>query len=119
MNCDIRSGHVNLKPTLRDYIEQQLDRSLGRIKDRISHVTIHVDDVNGPKGGADKRCHAEAHLRRSGTVLADCTAGDVRTAVHEAADRLATRVRKQLGRQRDIRRHRNGKHEYPTAAEPA
>ena len=105
MRCDIRSGHVNLKSTLRDYIEQRLDRSLGRIQDRISHVTIRLDDVNGPKGGADMRCHAEAHLARSGLVFADVIAGDVRTAVDEAADRLAIRVRKQIGRQRDIRRH--------------
>lgn len=109
MRCDIRSGHVNLRSTLRDYIEQRLDRSLGRIQDRISHVTIRVDDVNGPKGGADKRCHAEAHLVRHGLVLADVIAGDIRTAVDEAADRLALRIRKQIGRQRDVRRHPGGK----------
>jgi putative sigma-54 modulation protein len=105
MRCDIRSGHVNLKSTLRDYIEQRLDRSLGRMQDRISHVMIRVDDVHGPRGGADKRCHAEAHLVRSGLVLADVIAGDIRTAVDEAADRLALRIRKQIGRQRDVRRH--------------
>jgi putative sigma-54 modulation protein len=108
MRCDIRSGHVNLRPPIRDYIEQRLDRSLGRIQDRISHVTIRLDDINGPKGGIDMRCHAEAHLVRSGLILADVVAGDIRTAVDEAADRLALRVRKRLGRQREIRRH-NGR----------
>lgn len=107
MRCDIRSGHVNLRPTVRDYIEERLDRSLGRIKDRISHVTIRVDDINGPKGGVDMRCHAEAHLVRSGMILADVVAGDLRTAVDEAADRLALRIIKELGRQREVRRHKN------------
>lgn len=53
MRCDIRSGHVNLRPAVRDYVEERLHRSLGRIQDRISHVMIHIDDVNGPKGGAE------------------------------------------------------------------
>lgn len=112
MRCDIRSGHVNLRSALRDYIEMRLDRSLGRIQDRISRVTIRLDDINGPKGGIDMRCHAEAHLVRSGMVLADVVAGDVRTAVDEAADRLALRVRKHFGRQREIRRH-NGRSWQP------
>jgi putative sigma-54 modulation protein len=108
MRCDIRSGNVDLRSGLREYIEQRFDRSLGRIQNRISHVTIRLDDVNGPKGGIDMRCHAEAHLVRSGLVLADAVAGDIRTAVDEAADRLALRVLKRLGRQREIRRH-NGR----------
>lgn len=107
MRCDIRSGHVNLRLTTQSYIQERLDRSLGRIQDRISHVTIRVDDVNGPKGNADKRCHAEAHLVRSGIVLADVVAGDLRTAVDEAADRLAMRILKELNRQREVRRHKN------------
>lgn len=107
MRCDIRSGNVNLRPTTRDYVQERLERSLGRIKDRVAQVTIHIDDVNGPKGGADKRCLAEAHLVRSGLILADVVAGDLRTAVDEAADRLATRILKHFDRQREIRRHRN------------
>jgi putative sigma-54 modulation protein len=107
MRCDIRSGHVNLKPTVRDYIEERVNRSLGRIKDRISHVTVRVDDINGPKGGADMRCLIEAHLVRSGMLLADVVAGDLRTAVDEAADRVALRIIKELNRQREVRRHKN------------
>ncbi len=118
MRCDIRSGHVNLRPAVRDYVEERLHRSLGRIQDRISHVMIHIDDVNGPKGGADKRCHAEAHLVRSGLVLADVVAGDLRTAVDEAADRLAMRIIKLLSRRREGRRHREkvSQTEEPTIA---
>lgn len=107
MRCDIRSGHVNLNTTTRNYIEERLNRSLGRIKDRISHLTIRVDDINGPKGGADMRCHIEVHLVRSGTILADVVAGDLRTAVDEAADRAALRIVKELNRQREVRRHKN------------
>lgn len=107
MRCDIRSGNVNLKPTTRAYIEERLNRSLGRIKDRISHVTVRFDDINGPKGGADLRCHIEVHLVRSGMILADVVAGDLRTAIDEAADRAALRIIKELNRQREVRRHKN------------
>lgn len=107
MDFEVRSAHVNLGPTLRDYVQQRLDRSLGRMKNRIGRVTIHLDDVNGPKRGADKRCLAEAKLVRSGTIVAEVTAGDFRTAVDEAADRLATQLHRQLDRQRAIRRHKS------------
>ena len=105
MVFDIRSGHVNLRSNLRDYIQERLDRSLGRLSSRISHVTVHLDDVNGPKGGADKRCLAEAHMVRAGYVVADVTAGDIRTAVDLVAERLSMRIRKEIGRRRETRRH--------------
>lgn len=104
MRCDIRSGHVNLQADLRDYIQERINRSLGRVSSRISRITCHLDDVNGPKGGADKRCLVEAHLLRSGHIVTDVTAGDIRTAVDLAAERLAHRVQKELGRRRESRR---------------
>lgn len=105
MNFDIRSSHVNLQSNLRDYIEERLDRSLARMSNRISHVTVHLEDVNGPKGGADLRCLAEARLVRSGHIVAEGMAGDVRSAVDLVADRLTARIRKEIGRRRDTRRH--------------
>lgn len=104
MVCDIRSGHVNLRSNLRDYVQERLNRSLGRLSTRIEHVTVHLDDVNGPKGGIDKRCLAEAHLVHAGYIVADVTAGDVRTAVDMAAEKLCLRIRKQIGRRRETRR---------------
>jgi putative sigma-54 modulation protein len=116
MYFDIRSGHVNLRSNLREYIEERLDRSLGRMSNRIAHVTVHLDDVNGPKGGADKRCLAEAHLVRSGHIVAEVTAGDVRTAVDLVADRLNMRIRKEIGRRRETRRQGNRRVGTPATA---
>ncbi len=114
MIFDIRSGHVNLRSNLKDYIEERLDRSLERVSNRVSHVTVHLDDVNGPKGGIDKRCLAEAHLIRSGHIVADVMAGDIRTAVDLAADKLSQQIRKEIDRRRETRRH--GRPSVPTAA---
>lgn len=105
MVIEIRSSNVNLRSNMRTYIEERLDRSLARVGNSVTHVILHLEDVNGPKGGADMRCMVEAHLAHSKPVIAEVTAGDIRTAVDMAAERLSFRVRKAIDRRRETRRH--------------
>ena len=72
--------------------------AVGRFRDHIQWARVKVADVNGPKGGVDKRCVVQLRLRNLPDVVFAINQLDVRAAVDEAADRvarvLAQRVRR-------------------------
>ena len=54
-------------------MERRLDFALGRFGGRISQVTVGLEDLNGPRGGADKRCRLAVRLVPSGKVTIEET----------------------------------------------
>jgi ribosome-associated translation inhibitor RaiA len=61
----------------------------------ISKATVSLSDVNGPRGGVDKRCQVEVQVNRENTVVATSIARDWRGAIDLALARAArTLVRK-------------------------
>ena len=66
-------------------------------------VDVYLTDVNGPRGGPDKRCRVVAHLR-TGPVVVSRTARDPVAAATEATLRCRRLVRSRLARRRHRRR---------------
>ena len=58
---------------LHDFITRRLHFVLGRFAREIERVTVRVGDLNGPRGGTDKRCHMEVKLRGLGDVLGEAS----------------------------------------------
>ena len=83
---------------LHDFITRRLHFALGRFAPEIERVTARVEDVNGPRGGADKRCRLEVKLRGLGDVLGEARAEDFEAAVAFAAERLGRGVARALER---------------------
>lgn len=101
-----RAGVVDA--TLRQLIQRRLQFALGRFAHRIAVVRVRIDDVNGPRGGPDRRCLIEATPRPSGRPLvAEVTDESAEAAVGRAADRVARQVRSRIERSREIRRGRS------------
>ena len=98
MRIDLHCDGVETAPGLRDYVAQRMRSSIGRFRDHIQWARVKVADVNGPKGGVDKRCVVQLRLRNLPDVVFAINQLDVRAAVDEAADRvarvLAQRVRR-------------------------
>lgn len=101
MRLEIRSQNLAIDPALQDHIERRLRFVLGRFSPRIDRVTVHLADMNGPRGGVEKRCRIVALLGRAGRVVVEDTSPELTAAVHAAADRLGQSVRRQLDRRRD------------------
>ncbi len=53
MKLAIRFKTTDRSPSLIEYVRQ---RVAGLAAHRVENVTIRFEDVNGPKGGVDKRC---------------------------------------------------------------
>ncbi len=58
MELDIRIRHGAAEDVreLRRHLGDLVKRSLRRLGRELSWVVVHLDDVNGPRGGVDKRC---------------------------------------------------------------
>lgn len=61
----------------------------------IPRATVTLSDVNGPRGGIDKRCHVELKTGNRGSVVVTSMAHDWRSALEQAlarAARVAVRI---------------------------
>ena len=115
MKIEIRCLNEPIGRSHRNYIERRLFFALGRFGDRIQRVMVRLEDMNGPRGGLDKRCHIEVRMPGRNVLVVDVRDVEIDPAVSRAADRIARRVRDQITTRR-ARRHRGGAAFRQTAA---
>ncbi len=100
MKLTIRARHLDLSPELRDQLQRRLDFALGRLATAIRAVDVTIVDINGPKGGADKRCRIHVRGPSLGTITIDHVGADVLSTASLAADRAGRAVARSLARRR-------------------
>lgn len=104
MQTEIHISHsLNASEGLREHIDRRLGYALGRFGERISRVSVHISDENGPRGGVDTRCKMHVTLRPHGTLHIEQDDSNAETAVEVASMRLGQAIRRELERQRTAR----------------
>lgn len=101
MHVDIRSRGFDLTPALRAHTERRLAFALSRFAPQLTNLVVRMDDLNGPKGGIDKRCRMEARLLGHPALVVEATGSDLYVAIDAAADRLGRSVSRALERSQD------------------
>lgn len=76
---------------LRDMAVRRLRFVMRRLSWLVPRAKVRLSDINGPRGGIDKRCQVELRTDVMGTVVITSQAGDWRTALDSALSR-ASRV---------------------------
>ena len=79
---------------LRDLSVERVRFALRRLTAWVPHARVQFSDVNGPRGGVDKRCQVELKTDSAGVVVITSLAHDWRTAL----DRSLTRAIRVLTR---------------------
>ncbi|OYU30804.1 MAG: hypothetical protein CFE39_11580 [Comamonadaceae bacterium PBBC2] len=79
---------------MRDMSIERVRFVLRRIATLVPRAKVQFSDVNGPRGGVDKRCQVELSTQAAGTVVIASLAHDWRTAL----DRSLTRASRVLMR---------------------
>lgn len=89
-------------------VNRMLRFSLSRFDGVISRVKARFFDVNGPKGGTDKRCLVSVKLRTSGQVAVLGDGSNFVDALSNCLDRLVRATRREIDRRRTkpIRKNR-------------
>lgn len=104
MRLNVWRQDMAVTPSLRRYVERRVGLALGRFRSRIGHIMVRLADLNGPRGGTDKRCRIVLSVAGLGEVAADATDSSLPAAITVAADRAARVVAHCVSR-RQARRH--------------
>lgn len=76
---------------MRNLSMERVRFALRRLSALVPRAKVQFSDVNGPRGGVDKRCQVELNTKAAGTVVISSLARDWRTALDRSLSR-ATRV---------------------------
>jgi ribosome-associated translation inhibitor RaiA len=74
---------------MREIAVNRLRFVMRRLNWLVPRATLHLSDVNGPRGGIDKRCQLELKTDHAGTVVVTAMAHDWRAALDGAMGRAA------------------------------
>ncbi len=74
---------------LRSLTERRVQFVLRRLGWLVPRAEVQMSDVNGPRGGIDKRCQVALKTNGAGTVVVASVASDWRTALDQALARAA------------------------------
>ncbi|HUX63481.1 HPF/RaiA family ribosome-associated protein [Sulfuricella sp.] len=101
MQIHIQSQGFTLTDALRDHAEYRLRFGLTHASDHIRRVEMRLSDINGPRGGADKRCSIVVALESLPDVVIEDVESDLYVAIDRAADRASRSVARCLDRKRE------------------
>ena len=73
MQINVQALNFDLTPALRQHTERRLHFVLGRANGQISRLTVRLSDLNGPRGGEDKRCLLRITLTGAPTLPIEST----------------------------------------------
>lgn len=96
----IRSVDSVLSPGDREYLRRKLGQKLRKFASAVERSSVRVEDVNGPRGGADKRCRIKVVLRGLPSVVVE----ELHESLHAAMDGALTRMERAVHRTTERRR---------------
>ena len=99
MQIKIQAHKFYLTDSLRNYAERRLRFALTCYNDHIHRVEMHLSDINGPRGGADKHCHLHVVLSGLPDVIIEDTELNLYVAIDRATDRAGRAVIRKIDRQ--------------------
>lgn len=94
---------------LRDLSIERVRFSLRRLTAWVPRAKVRLSDINGPRGGVDKRCQVELTTDTAGTVVITSLAQDWRTALDLSLARATRILTRSLQRNQKPVRSRIGK----------
>lgn len=81
---------------LRERVERRLRFALDGFGRHVQTAHVQLEDINGPRGGVDKRCQISVTVHGAGVLRARASAATVSSAVSRACRRLKYRVAEKL-----------------------
>jgi putative sigma-54 modulation protein len=105
MRIDIQASGFKLTDGLRAHAERRLQFALSWAVHDVQKVVVRLSDINGPRGGNDKRCYIQIPIPGRPDVVIENTESDLYVAIDQAVDRIERTVARRLERKHE---HRHG-----------
>jgi putative sigma-54 modulation protein len=116
MQIAIQTHGFPLTGALEKHVQDRLRFTFSRVADRVRRVRITLSDINGPRGGVDKRCLIEARLDGIPSVVIQDLQSDLYIAIDRAAGRAARSVMRKLALKTGKRHYYHRKHAVITGS---
>lgn len=104
MQIDIQASGLVLSDAIRNYVMRRSAFALARLDTRIRRVDVHISDVNGPRGGIDKRCSVQVHLHGATPVVVADEGQELYALLDRSFGRTGRVVRQRVARQTHAQR---------------
>lgn len=101
MRIEIQASGFKLTDGLREHTERRLRFALSWAVHDVRKVVVRLSDINGPRGGNDKRCYIQVPLPHKPDVVIEDTESDLYVAIDRAVERAERSVARRLDRQRE------------------
>ena len=102
MQIDIQARDFLLTDALRNHAQRRMRFALTRGDEHIQRVVMRLSDINGPRGGLDKRCHLQVVLAGLPHVVVEDSETDLYVAIDRATDRAGRTLVRRIGRQQTL-----------------
>ena len=100
MRMTIQTSGFDITSALRSYVEHRLATALGWARHHMRKLAVSLSDINGPRGGVDKRCKIQLRLAGGREIIIDGVEADLYVAIDRAVDRADRAVARQVERTR-------------------
>lgn len=101
MKIDVRFRGLESSNFLREYAIHKVEFALARFKDDVGSAEVRIADVNGPRGGMDKRCQVIVR----GPRFRPSKIEELHEDPYAVVDRAMERTARVIGRGLDRGRH--------------
>lgn len=106
MRVAIHSSGFGMTNALRSYTEHRLATALGWARRHMRKLAVWLSDINGPRGGVDKRCKIQVQLDSGREVIIEEREADLYAAIDRAAERADRAIVRQVERTRQFAHER-------------
>lgn len=100
MRVTIQTNGFEMTSALRSYTERRLAIALGWAREHMHKLAVSLSDINGPRGGIDKRCKIQVQLGSGREVIIENVEADLYVAIDRAVGRADRAVVRQVERSR-------------------
>ncbi len=100
MILEINNKQAGMNQEDFSQVKHLLRFTLSRFEGSVLKVTTRFFDVNGPKGGMDKRCRVVVKLSTSGQVVMTGEASNYIEALKNCLNRLVRTIRREINTKR-------------------
>lgn len=100
MSIHIQARGFDLTEPLQQYTLGRIRLGLGGRLDDINKVRVELSDINGPRGGPDKRCRVHISLRKRQHVVIEDTQADMYNAISSALRRAGRVLGRRISKMR-------------------
>ncbi|SMF14409.1 Sigma 54 modulation protein / S30EA ribosomal protein [Alteromonadaceae bacterium Bs31] len=98
MLLKIHTKGIHSSDSLHDIVNSKIRLILGRFSEKIQRVDAFLVDVNGPKGGDDKRCRLVIKLEKNLPFTVQDTSENILEALCAASHRGKRKIKRLVHR---------------------